>query len=206
MSMTVVLRLQALPGQVDALLAAGKVLYQQALQAGALQGVRVLQGLHDRDNVLVLGEWRSRDDYWAAREHERAGDAIVALCGGPPQRYFFERLGYFEDMSQQAVVVAAAFVHATPAAASALADFLVHEGREYTADAPGLVYRYTYRDADNPTHFLVCLGCASSAAWESFLQDRAPALEAALAVRAATLEPFAGRTYTDADQYGAFRA
>src|SRR4051812_39144874 len=129
MSLTVVLRLQARPGLIDALLAAGRVMYQQALRAGTLQSVRVLQGLQDANTVLVLGEWRSRDEYWAAREREQAGDDIVALCAGPPQRCFFERLGYYEDMSQQAVVVAAAFVRATPPAEYGLAEYLMRDAR-----------------------------------------------------------------------------
>lgn len=202
MSVTVVLRLQARPGQVEALLAAGAALYKQALQAGTLQAVRVLQGLHDPGNVLVLGEWRSREAYWAAREHEQAGNAIVAFCAGPPQRYFFERLGYYEDMSRRAVLVGATFLRAPAAEVTAFGHFLVYEGRQLTADAPGLVYRYSYQDADDPTHFLMNVGWDSPEAWERFQRERAPTVRAAMLARGATLEPFAGRTHADADQYG----
>jgi hypothetical protein len=125
---------------VEATLAAGKALSGRALQAGSLRAVRALQGLNDPDRVLVLGEWRTREAYWTAHEQEQAGDALVALCAGPPQRHFFEPMGYYEDLSRQAAVVAAAFIHA-PADATGFADFLVYEGRLLTADAPGLVYR-----------------------------------------------------------------
>jgi hypothetical protein len=56
MSVTVVLRLQARPGQVGALLAAGKALYGRALHAGTLRAVRALQA--QRLGVRQqLGQW-----------------------------------------------------------------------------------------------------------------------------------------------------
>jgi quinol monooxygenase YgiN len=199
MSVTVVLRLQARPSQVDALLAAGTALYRSALQAGLLRAVRALRGLNDPDCVLVLGEWQTREAYWASREQQQAGAGMVALCVKPPQRHFFEPLGYYEDLSRQAEVMAAAFIH-LPAPPPEFADYLLHEGRRLTADAPGLVYRYAYGDADNPCHFLVCHGWASGADWERFRLERLPLVTAAASAHGATLEPFAGQTH--ADQYG----
>jgi len=102
-------------------------------------------------------------------------------------------------MSRQAVLVAAAFVRVS-APTPEFADYLMHEGRRLTADAPGLVYRYAYRDADVPDHFLVCHGWASGADWERFLEERAPRVIAAASAHGATLEPFAGQTH--ADHYG----
>ncbi|HEY7066892.1 MAG TPA: antibiotic biosynthesis monooxygenase [Chloroflexota bacterium] len=202
MSVTVVLRLRARPGQADAVLAAGTALYQRALQARTLQAVRVLQGLADPDDVLVLGEWQKREAYWAARAADQAGDEIVALCAGPPQRYFFDRLGYYEDMSRRAWMVAAAFMRAPAATAAAFAAFLTRDGRQFTADAPGLVYRYVYQDADDPTHFLLSIGLASQPDWEHFQQALAPPIQAAVAARGGTLDPFAGRAQVDTDLYG----
>src|SRR3954471_13215157 len=99
MSVTVVLRLRARPGAVDALLAAGAALYRNAMQAGSLRAVRTLQGLNDPDRILILGEWHPREAYWDSGEQQQAGSEMVALCTGPPERHCFEPLGYYEDMS-----------------------------------------------------------------------------------------------------------
>jgi heme-degrading monooxygenase HmoA len=171
------------------------------LHAGALEAVRALQGLSEPDSVLVLGEWRSREDYWTARSQDQAGDAMVALCAGPPQRFFFERLGYYEDMSRRGVVAAASFLRVPAEAAEGFGDFLLREGREFTANAPGLVHRYAYQDVDDPHHFLMYTAWDSPLTWDRFQLERAPAIRAALAALGATLEPFLGRTHADADRY-----
>jgi heme-degrading monooxygenase HmoA len=202
MSVTAVLRLQARPGQVDALLAAGAMLYKAALRDGALEAVRALQGLSDANSVLVLGEWHSREAYWATRSQDQVGEAMVALCAGPPKRYFFERLGYYEDMSRRAVIAAANFLRVPADAAASFGDFLRREGRVFTANAPGLAYRYAYQDADDPTHYLMYTAWDSPTAWERFQQERAPAIRASLDARGVTTEPFFGHTHADADRYG----
>lgn len=201
MSITAVLILQARPGQADALLTAGASVYRRALRSGALDAVRALRGLADANRVLILGEWRSREDYWAARAQDQAGDAMVALCAGRPRRCFFEQLGFYEDMSRRPVVAAASFLQAPADTAAGFGEFLLRDGRQFTANATGLVHRFTYQGADDPTQFLMYTAWDSPAAWEVFQHERAEAIRTALAARGVTMESFCGRTHADADRF-----
>ena len=93
MPITVLLQLTAKPGEGDALAAALDAFLPDTRAFEGSLGVEELRDLDNRDNLVVLERWRSRDDqaaYSAWRAEQGALGSIAELLAGRPAMSFHE--------------------------------------------------------------------------------------------------------------------
>lgn len=164
MSVTVVIRRRARPGEGARLLAAIQRLYAGRLARDRqFRGARVLQQLDDPDSFYFMGEWTSRAAYWAGMTDDPAYAEVEALSAAPAERTFFHRVSVIENASRRAEVARAILVelHADAAAAEiarrrALAPAL-HQ-------LPAFAFQHLLQDLDAPRRLLFLYGWTDAAA------------------------------------------
>jgi heme-degrading monooxygenase HmoA len=201
MSITVLTRRRARPGQGDALLEQMRSQLDERLGgAPHFREARVFQGLEAPDVILSVTTWDSSFAYWARSRDRDHRAQLDALCIGEPERYLFERLALYEDVSREAAVVSCTLVHSPPLARAAVGTVLEGEAGPLVRALPGLVLRHSYQHVDSPQCFLVLLGWDSLGAWQDFFRDLGPRLGARLREHGATVERFVGVTRARVDR------
>lgn len=154
--------------------------------------VWVFQAVDDPAQLLYTGVWPSIADYWQ-RQQSKPAAQLDALCVGPPERYFFERLRTVEVASLRAHAVDCTFVQLAPAEGATAERFLLEDSHRAAQHLPGFVLHALYRGLDPPSLRFVMHGWESLAALERFRHEVLPALVRELSVTGATVTLFAGR-------------
>ncbi len=160
MSITIVVRRRARPGQEEALLA-GMLAVGAQRHSLLNPQVRVLQGLRDRRGLLYIGEWRSRESY--ERSDQSGLAALAALSEGPPERWYLQQLDVRESSGERAQAITATLVRAPPAATAAVIRLLLEEIGAAVCRSPGFLLRALYQDLDDPGRLLALNGWRSAA-------------------------------------------
>jgi quinol monooxygenase YgiN len=195
MSVTVVIRRRARPGEGAHLIAtAARLLEARVEQAAPLSVARVFQSLSTPDDILLVSVWDTRAAYWARLPADAAEQQLAALCVGEPTRHFFRRLVLEEHRAQPVVVVDCAILQSAPAQAEALLSAMLQLVRPLREVAPGFVLRYLGQDEDDPTRLILLRGWESLGALEDFRLQVAPRFEAEWFKHGATVERFMGRS------------
>jgi heme-degrading monooxygenase HmoA len=199
MSVTVLMRNQALPGRGDELLSAVVRLVRERTSwfHNGGRSLRVFQSVNDPDLVLGLSEWDSRELFFA-RHHDESGDPIpelLTLRATPPEYNFFHTISSREIWGAHAGAVVCTLIHGTPAIRPAL-----QEMQAAITSQPGFVSRYTYEDADDPNRFLIVHGWETLDALER-ARDQASPAQRRLQELATAVERFAGVTRVERDRY-----
>src|SRR5215213_6220292 len=93
MTVTVVVRRQALPGQADALLALAfdRLQRMPSRRARRLQ-VRVFQNPSNPHSLLWVGYWENEADYWTRTQALGGLEELDALCVASADRFLFQQL------------------------------------------------------------------------------------------------------------------
>jgi quinol monooxygenase YgiN len=204
MSITVVVRRQARPGQADALLALARERLGMALRRSDRRiQTQVLQSRADAHFLLWVSSWESEADYWVRMDAAGGFDRLNALSVAPAERYFFEQLSLYENMGRHPVVVQCALIHTPPDATARVLEYLQEHSGPALRRLPGLVMRMVYQDRDEPSRLFTIHGWESLAAFEQHQQEGHPHFGAQVDALGARLEYFMGLTRGYADRYGA---
>src|SRR5216684_3234221 len=142
MSITVLMRHQALAGQGEELVSALVRLVRERTSwfHNGGRSLRVFQSVNDPDLVLALSEWDSRDLFFA-RHHDESGEPIpelLTLRASEPELSFFHTISSREIWGAHAGAVVCTLIHGTPEIRPAL-----QEVQETITSQPGFVSRYT---------------------------------------------------------------
>jgi hypothetical protein len=194
LSVLVVVRRRALPGQERPLLAAMAAELKSSRPPRSLRA-RVFQGLTDPRAVIYLAEWSSRDAYLTYNTPPLV--ALDALCTSPPRRWFGQPLDYFEAGSEPPRVLTSSIFEAPPAAAMSLISFLMEQAGPALYQSTSCVLRALYQDLDHPSRFISLKGWRSEADWSAAMDALAPRLDAHVEKLGATVEHFTGLLRAD---------
>ena len=198
MSVTVVVRRRARPGQGEALVAAmTRRLADPTPHAQPRSAAWVFQGVADPDVVLYLAHWDSREAYAARRQGDDPAE-LDALAVGKTERRFYHPLTTYEAIEGRMGAISCTRLQCRRAATLAVLTFLLEGSGPTIRGYPGVVSHHLYQDEDHPNHFLAILGWESLAVAETARRDIAPGLDAELGKRGAILERFIGRTRAEA--------
>jgi quinol monooxygenase YgiN len=202
MTVTVVVRRQALPGQADALLALAfdRLRRAPSRRARRLQ-VRVFQHLTDPHFLLWAGYWETEADYWARTEALGGLDELDALCAAPADHFVFHRLAHFENMSRIPAVVQCALIRTAPETTERVVEFLQTQRAPVLKQSPGLLLRELHQDRNVPTLLCAIHGWESQAALERHEQEGHPHFESRAQELGARVEYFQGLTRAHVDRY-----
>jgi heme-degrading monooxygenase HmoA len=201
MAVTVLVRRRARPGMGDALVALALAQVQARIgERSAGRQVRLFQGLNDPDEMLRVVDWPNREVHSAFLASARPGDALDALCVGPPERHFFRRLSLYEDMSRASRLATCTLAQAAPGRAGELLAFFRHVGGPAVRALPGVTLRCLYESEDVPGRYLVLVGWATPEDWETARREVMPRLRAQLVAVSSVAMEFVGRTYADIDR------
>ena len=159
--------------------------------------LRIFQGRYRPDLLLTVTDWASRE---AAGRYLAAGPipgALDTLSVGLAESSFYHELSVHDHAAGPAAVATCTRIHCRRAAVPAVLSYLIEAAGPRVCAQPGLVVHALYQDEDRPNYFLALRGWASEAAMEASQQGLAPALDAELRARGATLAHFRGRTLLD---------
>lgn len=194
MSITVLGRWQAREGEESAFLATAVHALEGAYEVRRLQRARVLQGMADPHAFVLMGDWANRESF-LARVAPTGGDKrLLELSSSPPERYFFERLAFLEDMTYPGTVLGCTLIGAPEESKDQVQDFLLGEALTFQRNTPGFVLRTVYRDLDRPGQFLILRAWTSAGAAQDNLSHDIPALDSRLHQWGASVEQFLTRS------------
>jgi quinol monooxygenase YgiN len=158
MSVTVVIRRRARPGEGVRLLAAVRQVFAARFAHDrCFRAARILQQLDDPDQFYFMGEWTSRAAYWAGMGHHPAHLALDTLSEQPAERAFFRRVSVIENASRRAEVVRAILVelaHDTATVEIARRRALAPALRRL----PAFVFQHLFQDLDDARRLLFVYG------------------------------------------------
>jgi quinol monooxygenase YgiN len=197
MSVTVVVRRQAQPGQEEALIRLAIAAIERP-RARTSSVARVFQNVDDPAAMLYVGQWSSREAY-ESRDAEHVA-SLDALCQEAPARWFCQQLSLYEVVSSQVEAADCTSLRVPPAQAAAVETYLREQAAPLSQAQPGFVLRAVYQDLDDPGHLFVLLGWRSAADGEAAYQQVWPELSRALREMGAQLERFQGRTRAEIER------
>jgi hypothetical protein len=198
MTVTVVTRRRARPGQEAALIEAVARSAASAAGEGAARGgaARLFQGYEDPEEFFRLVEGESRDAVATA-----AADGLPdAYCAGTAERQVFERLTGHAGSAALAQAGGGAIVELPPAAGGAALAFSDEVAREMCA-RPGVVQVAIYRDLDRPHRFLALCDWDSADTRQAFYAEALPRYASAVREHGGRLDVFVERTPADLARY-----
>lgn len=197
MSVIVVVRRRARPGQETALLrewvrqVEAPAVWSLHRRAGRLFEDRAAPG-----TLLYVGDWESRVAFWARTQEDAAGHRLDALSE-PPRYAFFQPLAVHEVVGRQMALGDFTFVRTGVAERAAVLEAL--QARDASGGSPGgeFVARYLCEDVGDREHFLLFQ------AWESPAIERLePLLERLLSATAARIEHVVASAHVERDRLG----
>jgi hypothetical protein len=197
MSVIVVVRRRACPGQETALLrewacqVEAPAIWSLHRRAGRLFEDRAAPG-----SLLYVGDWETRAAFWARTQEDSARQRLDALSEAP--RYtFFQPLAVHEVVGRQMALGDFTFVRAGTTARAAVLDTL--QDRAASSGSPGaeFVARYLCEEVGDPEHFLLFQAREAPA-----LEGLEPLLERMLAGIAARIEHVVANTHVERDRLG----
>jgi quinol monooxygenase YgiN len=194
MPVTVAIRRRARPGQAQALIDATLPVLGAAVRQGSPSLARIFQGRDDPHDLLLLGEWASRDAFWATQPAPDVIAQFDTLSLGHPQRYMLEQLALFESVFQPVAAASGVFLRWPTGTNPAANRSLWQLPHQQVRQQPGGVLHVVYRDLDDPDQLCAVNGWSSVAAMELFLQNLAPLLDALHAANAVQMNRFVGIT------------
>lgn len=194
MSVLVVVRRRALPGQEQPLLAAMAAELQSSRPPRSLRA-RVFQGLSDRRAAIYIAEWSSREAYLTYNTPPLV--TLDVLCTSPPRRWYCQPLDLFEAHSEPPQVLSSSIFEAQPAAAMPLISFLMEQAGPALYQTTSCVLRALYQDLDHPSRLISLKGWRSEADWAAAMAALAPRLDAHVEQLGATVEHFTGLLRAD---------
>jgi len=202
MSVTVVTRRRARPGQAEVLfeLASRRILELSGKQDARLQ-TRLFQGVDDAHLLLRVGHWDNLDGYWSAMRVLGGFEPLDELCVGGGERFFFERLSLYEDMGRKSAAVDCALLQAPPGQGGQVSETILQRNAPTVRAQPGLVLNAVYQDLDDIDRFFVMQGWESDAAQQHFLANTGRSLEAQLDTNGVRIERYAVHTRVEVDRY-----
>jgi hypothetical protein len=159
--------------------------------------LRMFQGRHRPDLLLILSDWTTRDagaKYLATNPNR---EPVDELCVRRPTPSFYHPLSVYEEPGVVLGTASCTYVHCRRAAIPAVLDFLLEGSGEAIRQQAGLLLHALYQDEDRPNYFLSLRGWTSEAAMETSFQRLGVRLDADLAERGAKLTHFRGRAMLD---------
>jgi hypothetical protein len=158
MSVVVVSRWQARPGQEAALLAGALTLWRDFYDSPEPS---VFQSMQDPTVVLYIDEWNRRGEYLLRQSALPA--RLDALCHAPVERTYYRSWTFFERIVGSAPMVGASLFHAPPSAVSTMNRYLDERLTPLMQALDGCLRRATYQNLDDPGRVLVITGWRSEA-------------------------------------------
>jgi quinol monooxygenase YgiN len=202
MSITVVVRRQARPGQAEALLAlAQERLGMTPRRPDRRIQTQVLQSRADPHSLLWVSSWESEADYWVRMNAAGGFDRLNALSAAPADRFFFQQLALYENMGRLPVVVQCALIHTSPDASARVLDYLSEHSGPALKGLPGLLMRMVYQDRDEPSRLFTIHGWESVATFEQHQGEGHPHFQTQAHALGARVEYFMGFTRGYVDRY-----
>jgi Antibiotic biosynthesis monooxygenase len=181
MSVVVVARWRARPGQETALLAGALTLWRDFYDSPEPS---VFQSVQDPTVVLYIDEWNRRGEYLLRQSALPA--RLDALCHAPVERTYYRSRTFFERIKGAAPTVGASLFSAPPSAVSTMHRYLSERLTPLMESVDGCLRRATYENLDDPGRVLVITGWRSDA-------DRRQALGGVLARVDTVLSPLGTR-------------
>ena len=165
MTVTLITRRQARPGQEDALLAVAERRLADERRLYRAQSVQLFQGRDDPGLLLRVTIWESREAF-ERRPGSRDVDQLDELCVGPPERYFCNWLSFYRVVTSQPALVTCTVLEAPEAASDRLAALLREIAGAVRGGLPDLVLHGLYQDQDAACRFIALGGWQSPEAWD----------------------------------------
>jgi quinol monooxygenase YgiN len=201
MTVTIVVRRQALPGQADALLALAYDRLQRVPSRRARLQVRVFQNPADPHLLLWAGYWENEADYWARTQALGGLGELDALCAAPADRFVFHRLAHFENMGRVPAVVQCTLIQTTPETTQQVLVYLETQRGPTLKQSPGILLRELYQDRNAPTRLCAIHGWESVAALECHEREGHSHFESHARELGTRVEYFQGLTRAHVDRY-----
>lgn len=196
-SMLVVVRRRARPGQEEALVAAMTAEVYGSRPPRSSRA-RVFQGLNDPRAALYVAEWSSREAFLTHNSTPLV--ALDALCTSPPRRWFCQALDVYEVGLTPPRVLACSTFAAPLAAAARLIDYLLEQAGPLLYQQPGCVLRALYQDVDRPGRLISLKGWRSDEDLEAAMLTLSPGLDSHIRGLGASVDHFAGRLRAEIDR------
>jgi quinol monooxygenase YgiN len=194
MSVTVLVRQRAQPGQATAFLAEALRILATVPAASSLRGARLFQGLEDPEDFLWLADWDSAEAELPDPEQVEFTDGLDRWAAGPAELAYLRSRSWYADMSRRTAVGQVVLLD-FPTGEGAGWDVLrSREAHTLIREQPGLTARTVYEDAANPQRMIVLNGWASVDAWDQFRADTMPRIRAIHHARGGEITYFVGRT------------
>jgi len=194
MSVTVLVRQRAHPGQAAAFLAAALRVLATVPASSSLRGARLFQGLEDGEDFVWLSDWDSAEAHLADPEQAEFTDGLHPWAAGPAERAYLRSRAWFADMSRRTAVAQVVLLD-FPASEGAGWDVLRRrEAPTLIREHRGLTARTVYEDEANPQRMVVLNGWVSVEAWDQFRADIMPRLRAIHNAHGGEITYFVGRT------------
>jgi quinol monooxygenase YgiN len=165
MSVTVMVRHHARPGQEDAFLRVsvrGTASY--ATSDSFLRSARVLQRVGSPGEFLWIAEWDSRNAYETSQR--ATARELENLALGRGERSFLDVVHSSEFMDRRVTALTCVLVDATATTMATAREMMQTRGRALLEAHPGFAARYLYRDLERPHRLVAVLGWTSLAAAE----------------------------------------
>ncbi len=181
MSVVVVARWRARPGQEAALVAGALSLWKEFY--GSPEPC-VFQSIEDPAAVMYIDEWNRRGEYLLRQSAIPA--RLDAICEAPVERTYYRPLHDYRPVSGSSPVVGASVFQAPPSAVTTTLTYLAEQLAPRIEGLPGCLRRAVYQDLDDPGRVLVITG------WRS-VEDRREALRGMLQRADTVLVPLGTR-------------
>jgi heme-degrading monooxygenase HmoA len=174
MSITVVARRQAAPGQGATLAQAiTELVGAPSSWPTGLHSVQVFRHAGDPDLFMSLSEWGSREAYQVSMA-ERAAEQLDSVSERPPDRYYFRPWVAYAIPGALATAVEAAVISYAPDQADAVNLFVLREATSQLRKVPGYCGRRVFRDDDTPGRLLIVRGWDTPRSLEHFVRHVRP--------------------------------
>jgi heme-degrading monooxygenase HmoA len=202
LSVTVVTRRRAKPGQAEALFAlASRRITEMPRGRQFRQQTLLFQAVADDHLLLRVSHWDNLDAYWTAMGGLGGFGPLDALCVDAGQRYFFQRIGLYEDMGRKPEAFDCAIFQAPAGEGTAMVERMQAHKTPVVRAQPGIILHAFYRDIDDADRLFIMHGWQSSADQQNFLDGPGRVLEIDLGAQGLRVERYVVLPRVEIDRY-----
>jgi quinol monooxygenase YgiN len=189
MSVLVVVRRRARPGQEQALIEA-MTAEVQSTRPPRSSRTRVFQAISDPRTALYIAEWSSREAHLTYNSPPLV--ALDDLCTSPARRWYCQALDLYEAGSAPPQALSLTTLQCQPSAALSLITYLMEHSGPAIYQQPGIALRALYQDLDHPNRIVSVRGWRSVADLETARLHLMPEVDTAMRALGVRVERFTG--------------
>jgi quinol monooxygenase YgiN len=198
MTTTLVTQRRARAGQATALVAAGlRLLGQGDAWNPARLRLRLFQGRHQPELLLMVSDWTSREAVRPQLLSSLIRSELDELTLGDVEYGFYHELTNYEPLLAPVALVTCSRLTCSRAALTRFLSYMLDVVVPTLRAQPGLVLHTLYQNEDRPNHFLTIRGYASVESYEAVMRTVFAKLDTGLREHGARVTYFDGQPVAD---------